>query len=369
MSPTKEQGGKESKNEWECTSIEMIEKTLVEKLNKQFEERFNQLKDNLVTLIAAKLSVLIEKNHTLTSALDNEVEALQQQQNDINQRMEEISGESTSQKKETTVIHGLVKTFNSKLTEVEENSKQSILEVQEGIQSIRENICEMLQEVPQVTMSSLETRFSNIEARLETSGETIESKNSVNTGLIDEYSPCNHSSKPSFTTISSTNIESHENFMVEVANEVHERQKRRRALVIHNIEENDDDDAEDNRQVKKILNEITDDANLVQQQQLKIYRLGRRSPTKNRTIKVHLKSEDFCTDVLNHTKKLRESQRYNHIVVQPDLTPTQRRHLKMLVNEKKQRNCYALQCQEEPDWIIRSGKLCRRRDSSISKDY
>ncbi len=361
---TKEQGEEEMKEEYECMPIEVIEKTLVEKLNKQFEERFNQLKENLVTLIAQKLSVLIEKNHNLTSTLDNEVEALQQQQNDINQRVEEISRESTSQKKETSVIHGLVKTFNSKLTEVEEKSKQSIQEAQDDIQSIRENICEMVQEVPQITMSSLETRFSNIEARLETSGETIESKNSVNTGLTDDYSPCIHSSKQSFTNISSTNIESHEDFMVEVANEVHDRQKRRKALVIHNVEENDDD-AEDNRQVTNILNEIIDDVNLVQQQQLNIYRLGRRSPTKKRTIKVHFKSEDFCTEILNHTKKLRESKLYNHIVFQPDLTPIQRHHLKMLVNEKKRRNCYALQCQEEPDWLIRRGKLCRRRDLSI----
>ena len=54
--------------------------------------------------------------------------------------------------------------------------------------------------------------------------------------------------------------------------------------MIHNIEENDND-AEDNKQVANILNRIIDDANLVQQQQLKIYRLGRRTPSKIRTLK------------------------------------------------------------------------------------
>ena len=361
MPPTKEQGGEEMKSECDCISIEVIEKKLVEKLNKQFEERFNQLKDNLVTLIAAKLSVLIEKNHNLTNALDNEVEALQQEQNNINQQVEEISSENTSKKKEITVIHGLVKTFNTKLTEIEENSKQSIQVVQEDVQSIREHICEMLEEVPQVTMSSLETRFNNIEERLGTSVETIESRNSVNTGPMDVYSPCNHSSKSSFTKASAENIEPHEDLMSEVANEVDERQKRRKSLVIHNIEENDND-SEDNKQVANILNIIIDDENLIQQQHLKIYRLGRRTSSRNRTVKVHFQSEGFCKNVLQHARKLSDSNRYKHIVFQPDLTPMQRQHLKLLVAEKKQRNCYAAEHKEEPDWIIHRGKLCRRSD-------
>ncbi len=362
MPLTNEQGGEEKNNtECEYHSIELIERSLVVKMNKHFDERVKQLKDNLVTLIAEKLSVLIEKNHTLTSTLENEVKDLQQEQNAINQRLDKISCQRESAKKEITVMHGLVKTFNSKLTEIEENSQQSIKEVEEDVQSIRENICEMLEEVPQVTMSSLETRFNNIEARLETSGETIESKNSfnsVNTGLIDVYSQCNHSSKSSFTK---TSIESHEELMSEVANEVDERQKRRKALVIHNIEENDND-AEDEAQVSNILNRVIEDENLVQQQWMKIYRLGRRIPNRNRTVKVLFQSEDFCKNVLQNARKISDSNQYKHIVFQPDLTPMQRQHLKLLVEEKKQRNCYAAQHNEQPDWIIRRGKLCRRSD-------
>ncbi len=359
MPLTKEQGGEEN-NECEYHSIELIESSLVVKMNKHFEERFKQLKDNLVTLIAEKLSVLIEKNHTLTTTLENELEDLQQQQNDINQRLENVSYERESEKKEITVMHGLVKTFNSKLTEIQENSKQSIQEVQEDVQSIRENICEMLEEVPQVTMSSLETRFNNIEERLDTSVETNESKNSVNTNLVNMYSPCNHSSKSSFTKMSSENIEFHEKLMSEVPNEVDERQKRKKALVIHNVEETDND-AEDKTQVANILNSIIEDENLVQQQCLKIYRLGRTS-SRNRTVKVHFQSEEFCKNVLQHARKLSDSSQYKHIVFQPDLTPKQRQHLKLLVEEKEQRNCYAAQHNEEPDWIIRRGKLCRRSD-------
>ncbi len=243
------------------------------------------------------------------------------------------------------------------------SSQKSIQEVCEDVQSIRENICEMLSDVPKVTMSSLETRFSNIEEKLGTSDESVESKITVNTSQNGEHSLSNKSSVLSVTNKSLESIETHDEFMIEVANEVDDRQKRKKTLVIHNMEETDNA-AEDNRQVTNILNKIVDDEYLVKQQQLNVYRLGKRSPGRNRTIKVHFKSEDFCRNVLQHTRKLSDSNQFNHIVCQPDLTPVQRRHLKLLVEEKKRRNLHAAQRNNEPDcnWIIRRGKLCRRRD-------
>ncbi len=149
--------------------------------------------------------------------------------------------------------------------------------------------------------------------------------------------------------------------MMEVADEVNDREKRRKSLVIHNITENNDE-TEDDAEVIKILKEVVGEENDVEQQKLNSYRLGKKSPSKNRTIKIHFKSEEFCRNVLQHTGKLRESEQYEHIVFQPDLTPLQRQHIKMLVKEKKLRNLYATQCNEEPDWVIRRGKLCRRRE-------
>ncbi len=172
------------------------------------------------------MSVLIEENNTLKSTLKDEVGELREWQSDINRKLEEIEvnqnvsnisnqlkvieSERESEKKRINVIHNLVKEFSSNLVETEQNFKQSIQEVQEDVQSIRENICEMLTEVPQVTMSSLETRFCNI-----------------------------------------------------------------------------------------------------------------------------------------------------------DLTPMQRLHLRKLVNEKKKRNCIACKNNQDPDWIIRSGKLCRKSDYKV----
>ncbi len=271
--------------------------------------------------------------------------------------------EIESEKKQRNVIHELVKTFNRQLTEIEENSKQSIQHVEENVRSMNENICEMLNEVPQLTMSSLETRFCSIEEKLGVFAEPAGSKNSVNNqaSLMDAHTPHSNSSRSTVTRMTAENIESHEEFMIEVADEVDDRQKRRKALVIHNIEETDND-AEDNNQVTNILKEIIDDENLIQQQLVNSYRLGRRSLGKKRTLKVHFMSDVFCKNVLQHARKLTYSRKYKNVVLQPDLTPTQRQHLKMLVDEKKQRNSFAVQCNEQPDWIIRRGKLCRRRD-------
>ncbi len=328
-----------------CLKIEQIEKIIAVRLNDQFEKRFDKLKDNVVTLMAEKLSTIGDENSILKSTLANEVADLRNWQNDINKKMEDLQ----SDKKQITVIHELVNTFNGKLTEIEENSKQSVQHVHEDVQSINENICEMLNEVPQVTLSSLETRFSNIEEKLSNSFETIVSKD---TSLM------------TVTNMTSESNVSQDEFLSEVANEVDERQKRKKSLVIHNIEETDNA-AEDKLQVTNVLNEIIDDENRIKQQQSSIYRLGKRSSVRNRTIKVHFKSEEVCSKILQNTRKLRETNQYKHIVIQPDLTPVQRQHLKLLVDEKKQRNWFAAQNKEEPDWIIRRGKLCRRRDLTI----
>ncbi len=93
-----------------------------------------------------------------------------------------------------------------------------------------------------------------------------------------------------------------------------------------------------------------------------MYRLGKQLPGKSRTIKIHFNCENFCQHILQNTRKLGASRLYNNIVIQADLTPLQRTHLKSLVQEKKERNQYAIQCKEDPDWVIRMGKLCRKGD-------
>ena len=95
---------------------------------------------------------------------------------------------------------------------------------------------------------------------------------------------------------------------------------------------------------------------------VRIYRLGRRVPGRTRSIKCHLKSEDLCEQILMQSRKLTKFHEFCQVVLQPDLTFHQRIHIKQLVSEKKRRNNLALEKNEEADWIIRDGKLYRKRD-------
>ena len=343
--------------------IEEFEK----RMSEQFEERFNRLKDSVVTLIAEKLSVLIEENNTLKSTLKDEIGDLREWQSDINTKVEEITtanqnvsnlahqlkeieAKRESEKKQITVIHNLVKSFNGNLAEIEQNSKQSIQEVQEDVQSVRENICEMLTEVPQVTMSSLETRFSNIEEMLSTTVETIESRNCL----------YNASSQPSLTFDDISTAE--------VANEIEDRRRREGNVVLHNVPENSDQ-VSDEDSVNSILMHVLGKEIEIKRDSItnkpRIYRLGKKIPGKNRSIKCHLKSKEMCEQILSQSRRLSESSTFSQVVLQGDLTPNQRSHIRQLVNEKKKRNSLACKNNQDPDWVIRSGKLCRKSDYTM----
>ena len=94
----------------------------------------------------------------------------------------------------------------------------------------------------------------------------------------------------------------------------------------------------------------------------RVYRLGKKTPGKNRSIKCHLKSKEMCEAILSQSRRLSESSTFSQVVLQGDLTPLQRSHIRQLVNEKKKRNAIARKNNQDTDWIIRGGKLCRRSD-------
>ncbi len=152
--------------------------------------------------------------------------------------------------------------------------------------------------------------------------------------------------------------------IVAVANELEERNKRKRSIVIHNVPESHDSSS-DMEAVKQILHEVSGkevEFELMNNKP-RMYRLGRHhDPSNNRTrsIKVHLKSADDCDEILQNLRKISQSVKHPCVVIQRDLTPMQRNHIKMLVMEKKRRNNQAIMNNEEPDWTISSGFLHRR---------
>ncbi len=110
-----------------------------------------------------------------------------------------------------------------------------------------------------------------------------------------------------------------------VANELEERNKRKRSIVLHNVPETYNV-SQDIKTVENILHEIT--GKDIEFDKLndspRIYRLGPQSTLNRdraRTIKVHLKTAGDCDKVLLNMRKLSRSAQHSSIIIQPDMIP------------------------------------------------
>ncbi len=255
-------------------------------------------------------------------------------------RLKAIEEEREKEKHEMSVLRKLVTTFNQTINSVEE----TIVNVKEENETIQEAVTCMLSEIPQCT--SIEARFSSIENTL---------KEVSSHSLTDfDHSVCSQHS------LNCSDIPT-----VEVANELDERQRRKGNLVLHNVPENEDQEC-DEQLINNILTHVVGERVDIKSDPITdkpmIYRLGKKIPGRNRSIKCHLKSKEMCTQVLLHSRRMSESHSFSQVVLQEDLTPMQRSHIRRLVNEKKRRNSLARENNQDPDWIIRSGKLYRKAD-------
>ena len=332
-----------------CIKTEQINQFVQGKMYELFDEQFEILKERVLTVVASKISSIVEDNNNLRLEI---------------QQLRESGAQSEVGKKELSVVHQLVTTFNNKLSDVEDNQTDAIQEINNEVQSVKHNVKTMLEEIPQVT--SIENRFSSIE---ETISNFVESKES-SSQQVDDNCEAIQALDLRLLSMEESQIDNsitsnqQNTTIVAVANELEERNKRKRSIVLHNVPESHDTSG-DMEAVKEILQEVSgkDVEFELMNNKPRIYRLGRHhGPSKNKTrsIKVHLKSADDCDVILQNLRKLSQSVEHPCVVIQRDLTPMQRKHIKMLVMEKKRRNNQAIMNNEEPDWTISSGFLHRR---------
>ncbi len=332
-----------------CIKTEDINQLLQGKMYELFDEQFEILKDKMMTVVASKISSLIEDNNNLRLEI---------------QQLRDSSAHGDTQKKELSVVHQLLTTFNSKLSDVEDKQTDAIKEINCEVQSVKDNVKTMLEEIPQVT--SIENRFSSIE---ETISNFVESKES-SSKQVDINCEAIHALEVRILSMEESQLDNsiisnlQDTTIAAVANELEERNKRERSIVLHNVPESQDSIG-DVEAVKQILQEVTSkeiEFELMNNKP-RIYRLGRHlalSKNKPRSIKVHLKSADDCDEILRNLRKLSQSAQHPCVVIQRDMTPMQRNHIKLLVMEKKRRNNQAIMNNEEPNWTVSSGFLHRR---------
>ena len=227
----------------------------------------------------------------------------------------------------------------------------------EDLEFFREMVTEMLEEFPENTLMRCQSGFEETAKQVDDNCSAIQElslrMNSIKESLdvVDRNISHNYSTLP-------------DRSMAAVANELEERSKRKKSIVLHNVPETSNP-TDDVKAVNNILQEVTGREMEFQQalNKPKIYRLGQRiAANRNRTrsIKVHFKTVEDCDEVLQNLRKLSKSTKHNTIIIQPDMTPMQRNHLKMLVLEKRKRNTQAVSNHGDPDWTITAGFLHRR---------
>ncbi len=260
-------------------------------------------------------------------------------------RLSAIEAEREKDKNEKTVLKKLVGALNKKLNSLEESVQKCVEDNQSELETIRGVVTTMLNEVPQTT--SIEERFSSIEDSLDKLS-LIPSNNSK-VCLNSSYS----------------NVEFPEISTLEVSNELSDRQRRCKNVVLHNVYDSNDP-ATDAEEVAAIFEDMLGEVPKFQldlkTKRARIYRLGRYTPGRNRTIKCYLNSQEVCEQLLMQSRFLSNSTKYSNVIVQADLTPMQRSYIKQLVLEKRRRNGCARENNEEADWVIRNGRLCRKSD-------
>ncbi len=92
-------------------TTETVDQIIQLKMTEMFTEQFESLKGKVVTVMANKISSLMEEN----SNLRIEIQQLRETRE--------------TEKKELSVVHQLIKTFNAKLTDVQKEQDKAIHEI------------------------------------------------------------------------------------------------------------------------------------------------------------------------------------------------------------------------------------------------
>ncbi len=384
-------------NNLQPMSTETIDQIIQQKMTEMFTAQFESLKDKVVTVIANKISSLLEENKTLRTEI------------------QQLRETRESEKKELSIVHQLVTTFNTKLGDVQKEQDNAIQEMtnkvqlistrleiedrvlsmeengnneskhaasmqklvdglhskikdmeeeiaeakqstQDELKSISETVKVMLSEVPQC--DAIINKFIELEESVKEANNKCDNFEDLSE-RVSLIETCETSTQPVYSTASlicSTDL------IGELASELEERQKRMKSLVIHNVPESRTEE-EDFDTVAGIVNTVTGkELDSTKASITKIYRMGRKNHSKGRSIKVHFTTSEMSTYTLENARKLSRAEKYKTVVVQKDLTPLERLNLKKLLTEKSIRNLNETRKGEEADCIILAGIMCRKQD-------
>ncbi len=250
--------------------------------------------------------------------------------------------------------HEEIQSITQKLADIEKTLSVVQSEKDEDLNSLREMVGDMLEDFPQNALRSCQPGYEETAQQVDNNCAAIQALE-LRMESIDEFKVGNN--------IFQNSTDLPDRTLAAVANEIEERNKRKRSVVLHNVPETYNA-SQDSKAVASIIQEVTGTA--IEFDKLndnpRIYRLGQQSTSRGRarSVKVHFKTTEDCDKVLLNVRKLSRSAKHSSIIIQPDMTPMQRKHLRILVSEKRRRNNLAVVNNEDPDWTISAGYLHRR---------
>ena len=109
--------------------------------------------------------------------------------------------------------------------------------------------------------------------------------------------------------------------------------KRAKNIIIYGVEEPTEDAKRDEEWVKSLIKELRVKINMK-----RVARIGSTSSEKIRPIIVNLGSEDEKTKLFGNLKVLKGMEGYKGVSICEDLTPNQRKEIKALTDEVKEKN-------------------------------
>ncbi len=342
-----------------CTSDEKVVQCSTCKLN--FHKVCSRISD-------LKYEVLNEENsdvYWFCKSCKQTTALMLRQLANVELHLRSIEAERVEEKKEAIVVQKLVNTLHGKIKELESCINEMKETHKQELQSISETVTQMLAQVPQ--SNSITEKFQQIDGNLDRLNNKANICDTIE-GLEERLSVV-ESCRSTRDTMSYYQGEICPNDLVaEISNEIEERRKRQKSMVIHNLPEtgsrSDDFDV-----VTDIIQYVSEEEREeVKARVVQVYRMGHRHPNRGRTIKVHFNSDDFSEYLLGKSRRLISNVEYKGAVLQKDLTPLERLHLRKLVREKKMRNNQATFNGEEADWIIRGRLLCRKSDLFLEHD-
>lgn len=124
----------------------------------------------------------------------------------------------------------------------------------------------------------------------------------------------------------------------EVVTELAERNIRKRNLIIFKMPESLEADGRARKRAdEESVRKLMDDLNCAVDIQLKAIRIGSRSESRTRPLKVILSSEEIVNRVVQNASKLRRLPQYSDIALSVDRTPTQRLQYKQIKEQLDER--------------------------------